>query len=66
MTAKHEESWKEHGCSLMSDSWTYVRGRHLINFLANSPAGTHFLCSTDASSEIANANMLADLLEKSD
>jgi hypothetical protein len=63
MTAKHEESWKEHGCSLMSDSWTDVRGRHLINFLANSPAGTHFLCSIDASSEIANANMLADLLE---
>lgn len=63
MTAKHEESWKEYGCSLMSDSWTDVRGRHLINFLANSPAGTHFLCSIDASSEIANANMLADLLE---
>lgn len=64
LRSKHEESWKEYGCSLMSDSWKDIRGRHLINFLANSPAGTYFLCSIDASSETANANMLADLLEK--
>lgn len=39
---KHEEAWKEYGCTLMSDSWTDQRHRHLINFLANSPAGTFF------------------------
>ncbi|KAL5680682.1 hypothetical protein ACJX0J_007067, partial [Zea mays] len=38
--------------------------RHLINFLANSPAGTFFLASVDASTEIASAELLADLLEK--
>jgi hypothetical protein len=48
----------------MSDGWTDTRQRHLINFLANSPAGTYFLGSVDASSEVASANMLADLLEK--
>ena len=37
---------------------------HLINFLANSLVGTLFLGSVDASSEVADANMLADLLEK--
>jgi len=48
----------------MSDGWTDTSHRHLINFLANNPTGTFFLGSVDASSEIANAPMLADLLEK--
>jgi hypothetical protein len=26
LRSKHEESWKEYGCSLMSDSWTDIRG----------------------------------------
>uniref|UniRef100_J3KZ32 DUF659 domain-containing protein n=1 Tax=Oryza brachyantha TaxID=4533 RepID=J3KZ32_ORYBR len=61
---KHEEAWKEYGCTLMSNGWTDTSHRHLINFLVNSPAGTFFIGSVDASSEIANAIMLADLLEK--
>jgi N-methylhydantoinase B/oxoprolinase/acetone carboxylase alpha subunit len=44
--------------------WADTRQYHLINFLTNSPAGTYFLGSIDASSEVASANMLADLLEK--
>ncbi|XP_039822849.1 uncharacterized protein LOC120685073 [Panicum virgatum] len=39
------------------------RGRHLINFLVNSPEGTYFLESVDASVEVQYAFML-DLLEK--
>ncbi|XP_021321882.1 uncharacterized protein LOC8068075 isoform X2 [Sorghum bicolor] len=61
---KHEQSWKEYGCTIMTDGWTDTSHRHLINFLANIPAGTFFLGSVDASSEIANASLLADLLEK--
>jgi len=61
---KHEESWKEYECTLMSDGWTDTSHRHIINFLANSLAGTFFLGSVDASSEIANAQLLADLLEQ--
>jgi hypothetical protein len=64
LRSKHEASWREYGCTLMSDGWTDTAHRHLINFLVNSPAGTYFLASVDASSEVANANMLADLLEK--
>ncbi|CAD6244265.1 unnamed protein product [Miscanthus lutarioriparius] len=61
---KHEEAWKEYGCTLMSDGWTDTSHRHLINFLANSPVGTFFLGSVDASSEVGDKDMLADLLER--
>ncbi|KAM0882561.1 hypothetical protein ACQ4PT_032185 [Festuca glaucescens] len=60
----HEEAWKQYGCTLMSDGWSDRRGRHLINFLVNSPEGTYFLESVDASSECQDARMIADLLEK--
>jgi hypothetical protein len=46
---KHEDAWSQYGCTLMSDGWTDRRGRHLINFLVNSPKGTFFLESVDAS-----------------
>jgi hypothetical protein len=61
---KHEQAGKEYGCTLMSDGWTDTRHRHRINFLANSPAGTFFLGLVDASSEVADGRMLADLIEK--
>jgi hypothetical protein len=64
LRTKHEEAWWEYGCNLMLDGWTDTRHCHLINFLANSPAGTFFLGYVDTSSEVANATILADLLEK--
>jgi hypothetical protein len=64
LRSKHEQAWKEYGCSIMSDAWTDTRQQHLINFLANSPARTFVLASVDASSEVASAELLADLLEK--
>ena len=63
MREDHERAWKHYGCTLMSDGWSDKRGRHLINFLVNSPEGTYFLGSVDASSEIQDAFMLANLLE---
>jgi hypothetical protein len=48
----------------MFDGWTDTSHRHIINFLANSLAGTFFIGLVDASSEIANAELLADLLEQ--
>jgi hypothetical protein len=60
----HELAWTEFDCTLMSDGWTNRRGRHLINFLVNSATGTFFLESANASSETADAQMLAALLEK--
>jgi hypothetical protein len=61
MREEHERAWKH--CTLMSDGWSDRRGRHLINFLVNSPEGT-YLESVDASSEVHDAFMLADLLGK--
>ncbi|XP_062212037.1 uncharacterized protein LOC133913009 isoform X2 [Phragmites australis] len=61
---RHEDAWKQYGCTLMSDGWTDRRGHHLINFLVNSLERTFFLESIDASSEVHDQVMLADLLEK--
>ncbi|KAL4564166.1 hypothetical protein LXL04_028219 [Taraxacum kok-saghyz] len=38
------------GCSLMADGWRDRKGRSLINFLVNTPRGSMFLESVDASS----------------
>jgi hypothetical protein len=64
LRAHQELAWKTYGCTLMLDGWTDMRGHQLINFLVNSPEGTYFLESVDASSEAHSATMLADLLEK--
>ncbi|SPT19444.1 unnamed protein product [Triticum aestivum] len=61
---QHEAAWKKYGCTLMSDGWSDKRGRHLINFLVNSPEGTFFLESVDASSVCHDGDMIANLLEK--
>jgi hypothetical protein len=60
----HERAWKHFGYTLMSDGCADRRGHHLINFLVNSPEGTYFLEYVDASDEVHNDEILADLLEK--
>ncbi|CAD6258159.1 unnamed protein product [Miscanthus lutarioriparius] len=64
MRKDHEQAWKQYGCTLMSDGWTDMRVRHLINFLVNSPEGMYFLESVDASSQVHSATMLTDLLQE--
>lgn len=59
----HEMAWEKFGCTIMADGWTDRRQRHLINFLVNSPEGTFFLGSVNASDQSHDATMLADLLE---
>ncbi len=48
----------------MCDGWTDRKGRTLINFLANSPKGSVFIKSVDASDESKTAALLASLIEK--
>ncbi|KAM0854463.1 hypothetical protein ACQ4PT_050422 [Festuca glaucescens] len=62
LNEKHEKAWEEYGCSLMSDGWTDMSGRHLINFLVNSPEGTFFLGTANVSAESVDANLVAKLL----
>ncbi|KAK1258132.1 hypothetical protein QJS04_geneDACA024940 [Acorus gramineus] len=54
----HKGHWKTYGCTLMCDGWTDRRQRSLINFLANSPKGTMFLKSIDASAHSHTAIFL--------
>ncbi|KAL6541554.1 hypothetical protein OROGR_011040 [Orobanche gracilis] len=61
---RHEKAWKQYGCTLMSDGFSNRKGRHLINFLVNSPEGTFFLGTMDASSRVQDARMLATLLDE--
>lgn len=58
----HKEEWEKHACSLMSDAWTDIKGRSIINFLVNSPAGTMFISSVDASSYMHTGDKLFELL----
>ncbi|XP_057987302.1 uncharacterized protein LOC110640419 [Hevea brasiliensis] len=60
----HKEEWENYGCTLMCDGWTDRKGRTLINFLANSPKGSVFIKSIDASDESKTAALLASLIEK--
>ncbi|KAL6497142.1 hypothetical protein OROGR_029071 [Orobanche gracilis] len=61
---RHEKAWKQYGCTLMSDGFSDRKGRHLINFLVNSPKGTFFLGTVDASSRVQDARMLTTLLDE--
>lgn len=45
----HRAEWKKTGCTIMTDGWTDKRRRTILNFLVNSPKGTIFLKSIDAS-----------------
>lgn len=47
---ENETEKKTFGCSLMADGWRDRKGRALINFLVNTPLGSMFLESVDASS----------------
>ena len=42
-----QRSWDLTGCSVMSDGWTDMRGRTLLNFLVHFPRGTMFMRSVD-------------------
>ncbi|KAD5960576.1 hypothetical protein E3N88_12048 [Mikania micrantha] len=56
-------TWKSTGVSLLSDGWSDMRNRSLINFLANNPHGTVFLKTVDASDCVKNAEKLFELLD---
>ncbi|KAL0455577.1 UNVERIFIED_CONTAM: hypothetical protein Slati_0896900 [Sesamum latifolium] len=57
-----EEDQTKYECSLMADGWTDRKHRSLINFLVNSPKGTKFIGSVDASSYSHTGSPLLDML----
>ncbi|XP_057808409.1 uncharacterized protein LOC131022882 [Salvia miltiorrhiza] len=57
-------TWKHTGVSLLSDGWSDMRNRSLINFLVNNQYGTMFLKTVDASDVVKNAQKLFELLDE--
>ncbi|KAL0928982.1 hypothetical protein M5K25_000921 [Dendrobium thyrsiflorum] len=53
----------ETGVTIMSDGWSDMKSRSLINILVNNPYGTVFLRSVEASDEVKNADFLFNLLD---
>ncbi|KAL0917971.1 hypothetical protein M5K25_013083 [Dendrobium thyrsiflorum] len=58
-----KRTWSETGVTIMSDEWSDMKSRSLINILVNNPYGTVFLRSIDASDEVKNADFIFNLLE---
>ncbi|XP_062102910.1 uncharacterized protein LOC133813893 [Humulus lupulus] len=56
-------TWKRTSVSLLSDGWSDMRNRSLINFLVNNPYGTVFLKTIDASDCVKDAQKLFELLD---
>ncbi|XP_050945326.1 uncharacterized protein LOC103499176 [Cucumis melo] len=59
----HKAEWAKVGCTVMADGWTDRRNRTLINFLVNSPKGTMFIESIDASSYVKDGKKMFELLD---
>ncbi|XP_055824274.1 uncharacterized protein LOC129892736 [Solanum dulcamara] len=60
----HKVQWKTYGCSIMMDKWTARNGKMIINVLVNSPKGSVFLESHDASNSSTDSNKMFNLFEK--
>ncbi|KAL0906436.1 hypothetical protein M5K25_024931 [Dendrobium thyrsiflorum] len=58
-----KRTWSETGVTIMSDGWSDMKSRSLINVLVNNPYGTVFLRSIEASDEIKNADFIFNLLD---
>lgn len=60
----HQEEWARYGCSIMSDGWKdEIAKKDIINFLVNSPKGSVFIKSVDASHTVKSGNLLFKLLD---
>ena len=55
-------SWANSGVSIISDGWTDIRRRPLINIIASSPTRAMFLRAEDCSGELKESHFIADVL----
>ncbi|MCO5553800.1 hypothetical protein L7F22_007326 [Adiantum nelumboides] len=59
-----KEKWKKYGCTIVSDGWSDIRKRPIINFMACSIYGTIFLKSVDTSGEEKSGEYIFGLLRQ--
>ena len=50
------------GCTVLSDGWTSIASRPIINALLSTPAGTRFLEALDTSGDTKDAQYIADFI----
>ncbi|XP_042018199.1 uncharacterized protein LOC121765966 [Salvia splendens] len=60
---KKKKVWTEVGCSIMSDGWSDRKQRSIINFLVNSPSGSVFIRSIDASGIVKTGEKIFEMLD---
>ncbi|KAK6784206.1 hypothetical protein RDI58_017660 [Solanum bulbocastanum] len=60
---EHKVQWTKFGCSIMMDKWTAQNVKMIINILVNSPIGSAFLGSVDASNESTDSTKMYKLFE---
>ncbi|XLS52131.1 hypothetical protein HN51_012808, partial [Arachis hypogaea] len=61
---EHKAEWKKTGCTIMTDGWTDKRRRTILNFLVNSPKGTVFLKSINASDICKTAEKIFKMIDE--
>ncbi|XP_042051749.1 uncharacterized protein LOC121797083 [Salvia splendens] len=60
---KKKKVWTKVGCSIMSDGWSDRKQRSIINFLVNSPSGSVFIRSIDASGIVKTGEKIFEMLD---
>ncbi|XP_019237352.1 PREDICTED: uncharacterized protein LOC109217548 [Nicotiana attenuata] len=60
---EHKVEWNKFGCSIMMDKWTARNGKMIINILVNSPKGSLFLESVDASDSSTDSTKMFSLFK---
>ncbi|XP_018489865.1 uncharacterized protein LOC108860493 [Raphanus sativus] len=60
---KIKDSWASTGCSILLEAWVDSRGRDLVTFLADCPAGPVYLTSLDVSDIKHDSNALISLVD---
>ncbi|GAU28989.1 hypothetical protein TSUD_391900 [Trifolium subterraneum] len=57
-----KDTWVEKGVSIVTDGWTDVQRRPLINFMATSSTGPIFLKAIDGTGEFKDRHFIANLI----
>jgi Protein of unknown function (DUF 659)/hAT family C-terminal dimerisation region len=58
------DTLKDFGCTLVSDGWTNIQGRPLLNILLVSGHGSEFLFSVDCSGDTKTGVYISEVLKK--
>jgi hypothetical protein len=58
------QSWKHTGCTILSDGWSDLCHRPLINVLVYSPQGVYFLKAVNAMDEVKTSEFIFRILDE--